>query len=120
VATFEIEGSELRLCLRFAEKLEGVHGDIRVPLTAVSSVRSVPTAWPELRGIRAPGTGLPGVIAVGTRRGKFGRDFVVVHGQGPAVVVELDGARYGRLVATAEDADAVAATIRAGTGRRTS
>lgn len=120
VATFEIEGSELRLRLSFVEKLEGVHGDIRVPLTAVSSVRSVPTAWPELRGIRAPGTGLPGVIAVGTRRGKFGRDFVVVHGQGPAVVVELNGDRYGRLVATVPDADAVAATIRTGTGLGTS
>jgi len=32
------------------------------------------------------------VIAVGTLRGKFGRDFVVVHGKGPAVVVELEGA----------------------------
>jgi hypothetical protein len=112
---FEIKGSDLCLRLRFVEKLEGVHGDIRVPLSSVSSVRSVPSAWPELRGIRAPGTGIPGVIAVGTRRGRFGKDFAVVHGQGSAVIVELEGAPYGRLVATVEDADATVAAIRAGT-----
>ena len=57
------------------EKAEGFRGDIRVPLRAVSEVRAVDTAWPELRGVRAPGTGLPDVIAVGTRRGGFGKDF---------------------------------------------
>jgi hypothetical protein len=36
-----------------------MHGDIRVPLSAVTSVRAVDDPWPELRGIRAPGTGLP-------------------------------------------------------------
>ena len=41
--------------------------------------------------MRAPGTGWPGVIAVGTRRGSFGKDFAAVHGKGPAVVVELAG-----------------------------
>ena len=45
---------------------------------------------------------------MGTRRGGFGKDFAAVHGQGSAVVVELDGAPYGRLVATMDDADTVA------------
>jgi len=82
-----------------------------VPLSAVTSVRVVDDAWPELRGIRAPGTGLPEVIAVGTRRGGFGKDFAAVHGKGPAVVVELTGAEFGRLVVTADDAAAAASSI---------
>src|ERR1700722_5884801 len=98
--------------MRTLEKAEGVHGDIRVPLPAVTTVRAVDDAWPELRGIRAPGTGLPGVIAVGTRRGSFGKDFAAVHGRGPAVVVELEGAAYARLIVTPPDADSVAAEIR--------
>jgi len=117
VATFEIRGVELVMRLSTIEKFEGFHGDIMVPLSAVSAVRVVPSAWPELRGVRAPGTGLPKVIAVGTRRGGFGKDFAAVHGQGSAVVVELDGAPYGRLVATMDDADTVASTIRGGTTR---
>ena len=64
-------------------------------------MRSVDDPWSELRGIRAPGTGVPDVIAVGTRRGNFGKDFAAVHGKGPAVVVELEGADYERLVVTA-------------------
>ena len=93
------------------EKAEAVHGDIRVPLSAVTTVRVVDDPWGELRGMRAPGTGIPGVIAVGTRRGNFGKDFAAVHGKGPAVVVELEGAAYQRLIATADDAVSIAAAI---------
>ena len=117
MADLDVEGSDLVLRMRALEKAEGMHGDIRMPLTAVRAVRSVDDPWPELRGIRAPGTGLPGVIAVGTRRGDFGKDFAAVHGKGPAVVVELDGAAYGRLVVTADDAAARAGRINAALGR---
>jgi hypothetical protein len=76
----------------------------------------VDDAWPELRGFRAPGTGLPDVIAVGTGRGSFGKDFAAVHGTGPAVVVELAGAEFHRLVVTSDDAASVAAAIRDAAG----
>jgi hypothetical protein len=111
VAELQVDGDSLVLHLRALEKAEGVHGDIRVPLSAVRAVRSVDDAWPELRGLRAPGTGVPNVIAVGTRRGSFGKDFAAVHGKGPAVVVELEGAEYGRVVVTADAAAAVAKAI---------
>jgi hypothetical protein len=116
MADLVIEGDELVLHLRAPEKAEGFHGDIRVPLAAVAAVRVVDDAWPELRGMRAPGTGLPGVIAVGTRRGGFGKDFAAVHGKGPAVVVELAGTEFGRLVVTTDEADATAAAIAVASG----
>ena len=111
VADLQVDGDELVLHLRALEKAEGVHGDIIVPLASVTAVRAVDNPWPELRGIRALGTGVPNVIAVGTRRGGFGKDFAAVHGKGPAVVVELEGAVYGRLVVTADDAADRAKTI---------
>jgi hypothetical protein len=117
VADLQIDGDDLVLQLRPMEKAEGMHGDIRMPLSAVTAVRSVDDPWSELRGIRAPGTGLPNVIAVGTRRGNFGKDFAAVHGKGPAVVVELDGADYGRLVVTMEDAPARARVIAEAAGK---
>jgi hypothetical protein len=116
VPDLRVEDGELVLHLHAMEKAEGFHGDIRVPLSSVTAVRVVEDPWPELRGIRAPGTGLPDVIAVGTRRGGFGKDFAAVHGKGPAVVVELQGAEYGRLVVSADDADAVASSLRGATG----
>ncbi len=107
-----MEGAELVLHMGMLEKAEGFHGDIRVPLRAVTSVRVVDDAWPDLRGMRAPGTGLPEVIAVGTRRGGFGKDFAAVHGRGQAVVVELAGSEFDRLVVTSEDAAQSAEAIR--------
>jgi hypothetical protein len=112
MATLIVDGAELVVQMSDLEKLEAMHGDIRVPLTAVRAVRAVDDAWPELRGIRAPGTGIPGVIAVGTRRGRFGKDFAAVHGRGQAVVVDLEGAGYSRLVVTTPDAETAAAEIR--------
>jgi hypothetical protein len=117
VAEVQIDGTELVLHLRALEKAEGAHGDIRVPLSAVTAVRAVNDPWPELRGIRTPGTGLPNVIAVGTRRGKFGKDFAAVHGKGPAVVVELEGVDYERLIVTLDDAAARARTIAEAVGK---
>jgi hypothetical protein len=94
------------------EKLEAVHGNLALPTADITSVRAVRNPWPELRGIRAPGTGIPRVLAAGTRRGSFGKDFSVVHGAGEAVVVELnDEAAYHRLVVTMPDSAAVAARI---------
>src|SRR6202050_1623101 len=104
MASLIVEGSDLVVKMSDLEKVEGIHSDVHVPLSAVTAVRAVDDAWPELRGIRAPGTGLPNVIAVGTRRGKFGKDFAAVHGKGPAVVVELEGVDYGRLIVTLDDA----------------
>jgi hypothetical protein len=111
VASLIVDGSDLVVKMSEVEKFEAIHPDVRVPLSTVRVVRTVDDAWPELRGIRAPGTGIPGVIAVGTRRGSFGKDFAVVHGNGHAVVVELVGSQYARLVVTSADAERVAAAI---------
>ena len=51
-------------------------------------------------------------IALGTWRHPLGRDFVALHGRGQAVVVELAGMRWLRLVITSPDAEGDADDIR--------
>jgi hypothetical protein len=116
VARFSVEGEELVLHLSTIEKLEGFHDSIRVPVSSVREVRTADDPWTELRGLRAPGTGIPGVIAVGTRRGSGIRDFAVVHGKGPAVVVEMDGAEFGRFVVSDENASTIVGELRRDVG----
>jgi hypothetical protein len=111
VASFSIEEYDFVLHLTGLERLEAFRGDIRVPRSTVKVVRWVADPWRELRGIRAPGTGIPGIVAVGTRRGSAIRDFAAVHGKRPALVVELEGAEYNRFVVTDDAAKARAAEL---------
>src|SRR5216683_7582547 len=71
--------------------------------------RAVPDGMEEVHGLRLPGTGLPGVIMVGTWREAQRVTFAVCHGRGPAVVLELTGQRYDRIVVTVENPEDVVA-----------
>ena len=108
-----VDGDELVVRLSPLEQLGAFHRDVRVPRSWVREVRAARDAWSELRGTRAPGTGIPKVIALGTRRGSFGRDFAAVRGTGPGVVVELDGAPFARLMVSCADPDSPVAALRA-------
>jgi hypothetical protein len=114
MAEIVVAGDELLVRLSSLERLGAFRGDVRVPLAAVSAVAVNPDPWRALRGIRAPGTGIPRVIAYGTRRLTGAQpDFAALHGTGPAVVVDLSSAApFGRLVVTVPDPDQTVAAIR--------
>ena len=97
--------------LSAAEKAEALHGDVSVPRAAVVSARIVPDGMDEVHGLRLPGTGFPGVIMVGTWRDKERVTFAVCHGRRPAVVIELTGQRYDRIVVTVDNPAEVAARL---------
>jgi hypothetical protein len=116
MARIKLEDDQLVVDLTGFEKVEAFHGTIRVPASCVHEVRWTDDPWSELRGMRAPGTGIPGVVAVGTRRGEGVKDFAAVHGKGNAVVVELEGAEYDRLIVTEDDAESASAELRSQLG----
>ena len=104
MATIRREGDEVVVKLNDLERLGALHGDLRVPATAVRTVRLTEQPFREIRGIRAPGTGVPRVLALGTWRYSGGKDFVVVHRNEPGIVVELEGAGFKRLIVSSHDA----------------
>ena len=82
------------LRLSFAERRSGfVHGDARIPLSAVRAVRTVDDPWAELRGMRSPGITLRKSLAVGTWRFPGGKDFVALHGRSRGVLDRPERAR---------------------------
>ncbi|HEX4035169.1 MAG TPA: hypothetical protein VHX66_12065 [Solirubrobacteraceae bacterium] len=110
-----IDGADLLVCLKPLEQLAAFRfGTLRVPLASVTAALAAPDAWKELRGIRAPGTGIPFVIAYGTRRFSGGKDLALVRGgRRPALRVDFaEGAPYARLVASVADPESAAADIR--------
>ena len=116
MASLEVQSEELVVRLSAVEQAAAMRREIRVPLAAIERVCAEPDPWGALRGIRAPGTGIPGVVAYGVRRVTGGApDFAAVHGCGPAVRIDLaPGAPFGRLVVTVDDTERAVAALRAG------
>jgi hypothetical protein len=118
MAALVVEGDELVVRMSGWERAAAFRGDVRVPLAAVRSVVLEPDPWHALRGIRAPGTGWPGVIAYGVRRITGDRpDFAAVLRRRPTVLVELDPpAEFARLLISVADGESTVAAVRAAAG----
>ena len=113
MATLTVHDGELIVGLSRWERAGALHGDVRVPLPSIEAVSVSPQPFGDLRGMRAPGTGWPRVIALGTFRYSEGKDFAAIYRRKPAVIVRLRDAEFRRLLIAADDAEAVAARIRA-------
>lgn len=102
MAHLGVDGRDLLVRLSVPEKLGALHNSVRVPRATVTAVAPTESAWQELRGLRVPGTGLPGVVALGTWRYRGGKDFVAVY-RGTGVIVTLSGGEWTRLVVSTPD-----------------
>jgi hypothetical protein len=111
MAQLLVDGDVVTVSLSAVERAEALHGDVSVPRAAVVSARAVPDGMAEVHGLRMPGTGFPGVIMVGTWRDPQQVTFAVCHGRRPAVVLELTGQRYNRIVVTVDNTDDVVASL---------
>ena len=114
MAELRIEGGELVLHLTRAEKIEGVHGDLRAPLSAVRAVEVLNDAHAPV-GISAGikiGTRIPGVIEVGIVQGATQRLFAAVHRDTPrGLRVRFEGTSYDEWIVGCADPEAVAAGL---------
>lgn len=97
--------------LNALERLGAIHGSIAVSLAQVSGARIATQPFRELRGLRMPGTALPGIIALGSWRFVGGEDFVAIYRGRPAIVVDLHGAQFNRLIIDAANTEATLARL---------
>lgn len=114
MATIETTPATLRVRLSRAEKFFGLLRDLEVPRSAITAVESVPAGLDAVRGLRAPGLGLPGVRAIGTWRRRGEKTYVSVRRKQPAVRISLTGQRFDTVLIGADDAAEVAAGLRPG------
>lgn len=73
------DGDSIILKLSAIEKVEGLHSNIRVPLSSVKSIEILEDTIHAVHGIKFPGTAVPGVLAVGTFISGEGTVFAIVH-----------------------------------------
>jgi hypothetical protein len=108
-----IDGQMLTVKMSRWERLGAQHRDVTVPLAAVTAVSTTEDPWTIFEGIRAPGTGIPGVIMLGTLRSKGSKTFCAVYRHGPALVITTTDPAFARLIVSASDASEQAAALSA-------
>ena len=115
MANVSVLDGALHIELTVPERVFSLHrANLSVPLSEIRGVRMVRDILGQLRGLRMPGAGIPGVVAIGTWRGTAdGRrfhDFALIHSAGPGLVVTTEG-EYDRLLLGAEDPEDFAAQL---------
>jgi hypothetical protein len=95
------EGNELVLKLSRLEKLGAFHTSIRAPKNSLIEIKEMANPWSRsdgMKGLRAPGTGCPKVIMLGTLRKRKGKDFAAVYGRGSAKVYVFKGQSFSQWI----------------------
>ncbi len=99
MAALRIHDESLTLELSTWEKVGGLRRtDPSFPLASISSVERLENSRDAIRGMRAPGTGWPGRIALGYWRTRRTVDFVAVYRNEPGYLIKLSEQPLDRLV----------------------
>lgn len=100
MATIDETSEGLHLPMSRWERLGSLHGDLFIPRASVVSSEIVPDPWQILRGWRAPGTGIPFVIMLGTLRYQGLKGFCVIYRRRPARVITCREFGFSRVIVT--------------------
>ncbi len=86
-----IVDSEVILHLSSAERFWGFHRTPRAKISDIVSIEKVDNFWKfsGWRGVRAPGAGFPGVIALGTWRKFKSKSFCAIYKKEPGFKITL-------------------------------
>ena len=113
----EITGDALVVHVKGMDRLFSLKSRLEIPLPHVLGAEVDPdVAQGWRKGLRAPGTHLPGVITAGTFYQEGDRIFWDVHDPEKTIVIRLEDERYARLVIEVEDPPATAAAIEGAIG----
>lgn len=115
------EGNEIVLKLSTGERIMALHGDVRVPLSAVKSVDVVDGPIRRIKGLKprnfklfggySPGWFAYGTFFDGSLRQRL---FAAVNGRQPrGLEITLDGAKYTRLIASLDNPEAARTALSA-------
>jgi hypothetical protein len=94
----------IELFLSTWEKIASLHGNLVASKSDLISRKVVEKPFRSglLKGVRAPGTGIPFYILLGTMRYKGGKDFTMIYGNRPVQVFEFKSGPYKRWIISQE------------------
>jgi len=119
MAHLEISEAKVRLNFSVLEMLGAFAKSPEVSIDQVESVEIVDDPWSNrvLRGVRAPGTGIPLIVMLGTLRYPGGKDLCAIYKRRPTAIVRLKSGPFKRWIFEIKDMseiDALTVAIRQG------
>jgi hypothetical protein len=94
------DGEFFTLKLSILEKVGALHGNVKTAKANLIDITNAENPWQStvLRGIRAPGTGIPYVILLGTMRYKKKKDFTAIYRRRPVEIYTFKDAEFERWI----------------------
>ena len=91
---------KLILQLSFWERIGALHKSLTIDKSSLIEKKEADKPWRTsvLRGIRAPGTGFPFLILLGTMRYRGGKDFTAIYKQRPVEIYIFKDGPYKRWI----------------------
>lgn len=87
------------------EKIGALHGNLSMNTSEISSIENVENPWNSkiMAGIRAPGTGVPYLIMLGTLRNFRGwKAFCAIYKRKPALIINFKSGPYNTWIVTTD------------------
>ena len=105
MAHLVIHGTRVRLNLSVLEILGAFHASPEIDISEVESVEIEETPWVRevLKGYRAPGTGIPFVVMLGTMRYSGGKDFVAIYRRKQSAIINFRSGEFKRWIFEIKD-----------------
>ncbi|MER6504559.1 hypothetical protein ABT218_35915 [Streptomyces sp. NPDC001455] len=103
MAHISIDDGNLIVEIEGLDKLWALKSRLTIPLAHVRGATADPGIAKEPKGLRSPGTHVPGVVTAGTFHVDGERIFWDVRDPAKAVVIQLADERYARLVIQVSD-----------------
>ena len=101
MARLLLHPDRLEVILSTAEKTLALRREnIVIPRSSIRSATLTDDPWIWVRGIRAPGTAVPLTLAVGQWKFHGGKDFLVLKGTKPSVVIDVADEEFSRVIIT--------------------
>jgi hypothetical protein len=110
-----IKDSRVQLRLSILEILGAFHLSPTVDIDQIESVEVIDNPWVRevLKGVRAPGTGIPFLVMLGTMRYLKGKDFVAIYRRKPSAIVTLKSGEFKRWIFQIADVEEIKALEKA-------
>jgi hypothetical protein len=107
-----LAGDRIHFDVKGLDKLWAFQGRLEIPIAHIRGVHADPNiarGW--WKGLKAPGTSIPGVIRAGTFYQDGKRVFWDVHDPDKTVVIDLHDERYDQLIIEVTEPSATVAQI---------